>query len=215
MEEERKRGEGRERRGEEKNSTAANNEIVKKRAPTSPSFSTLSPSNSHPCTHISPQRDHGRQNWVSRRASTREELPVFFCSEFFFFFSASSAELFTFSLSIRSMPALVGYFFIHRTSNRPYLSVCREAGESEEPPREEEPDATPPRAAKTTLDDAMTELLAPVPRPEGDASAGDAQRASKAAMAEAGSGEEKRREAEESSGNAKKRREINLLTLAA
>jgi hypothetical protein len=82
------------------------------------------------------------------------------------------------------------------------------AGESEEPPREEEePDATPPRAATTTLGDAPTKL-ALVPRPEGDASAGDAQRASKAAMTEAGSGEEKekRSEARERSGKAKEKR---------
>ena len=93
------------------------------------------------------------------------------------------------------MSSLVGEFYPSRSESS-YLSACRVAGESEEPPREEEPDAIPPRAATTTLGDGETKL-ALVPRPEGDASAGDAHRASRAAMVEAGSGEAKRREAEQ------------------
>jgi hypothetical protein len=72
-----------ERRG--RKSTAANKRICRmgKKSSNLSFFSILSPSNSHPCTHISPQRDHRRQNWVSRRAPTREELPVFCFVSFF------------------------------------------------------------------------------------------------------------------------------------
>ena len=89
------------------------------------------------------------------------------------------------------------------------------AGESEEPPREEEPDAIPPRAATTTLGDAETKLALFVPRPDGDASAGDAQRASKAAMAEAAGGGAKRREAEQGRTAREKNERSTLSHLAA
>lgn len=47
----------------------------------SSAFSALSPFNSHLYAHLCSHRDHRRQNRVSRRAPTSEELPVFllFC----------------------------------------------------------------------------------------------------------------------------------------
>ena len=89
------------------------------------------------------------------------------------------------------------------------------AGESEELLREgeeEEPEATPPRAATTTtLGDARAKLALLVPpRPEGDANAGDAQRASKAAIVVVGAGEVKGNEERSEEKKKARERSINL-----
>ena len=186
-----------ERKARKKSTAASSSRCVKKKKKKKTSesslFSALFPLNSHPCTHVSTHRDRGRQKRVSRRAPTREELPVFFLVMSFpgivsrGVVSRSSLSL---SLSLSFQCSRRRHPIRAAVQHHSYMSACRRTvaeEESEEPPRE--PDAIPPRAAVATptLGDATTTLLllllVPPPRPDGDASEGDAQRASKADMA--------------------------------
>lgn len=122
----------------------------------------------------------------SRGERPRAKNCLFFCCFVTGIVSRGVCFCLPFSLPV---PVLLDGFFIDRSeSKRSYLSACRMAGERERPPPRE-PDAIPQRAA-TVGGDATTKLPL-VPRPEGDASAGDAQRVRETVMAEALGGEQK------------------------